>query len=168
MDKTRNYCHVVLRTDNADNPGIDGLTNFWVMGAQKQDGMLPAQVAIREAFAQRLCSMIAAEGDALITAVKAAGILEENKINLTALRKCFKTHAVVLQGHLPNASWPRQKRKYRESVDSILCTCLEFVMHADCEHVVFVKGLKGDINLNAIPRNRPRGRKRKLPETDET
>ncbi|CAK9086653.1 unnamed protein product, partial [Durusdinium trenchii] len=97
MDKTRNYCHVVLRTDNADNPGIDGLTNFWVMGAQKQDGMLPAQVAIREAFAQRLCSMIAAEGDALITAVKAAGILEENKINLTALRKCFKTHAVVLQ-----------------------------------------------------------------------
>lgn len=106
-------------------------------------------------FAQCLCRMICSEGDALTTSVKAAGIVDESSdINLTVLRKCFKTHAVVMQGHLPNSSWPRQKRKYRESVDSILCTCLEFLMHANCEHVVFAKALQGKINLNAIPQNR--------------
>ena len=36
---------------------------------------------------------------------------------------------------------------------SIVCTCLEFLLHGDCEHVVFIKAVEGEgnVNLRNIP-----------------
>ena len=161
VDKTRNHCHVVLRTDAPEKPQLDGLTKFWVMGAQKHDGLAPAQMSVNPKLAKRLCEMIVSEGHILIGHMKDAGIVEENQINVHVLHTMFKTYAVVMQGHLPNTSWPRHKRKVGEQVDSVLCTCLEFLMHADCEHVIFVKALQGTIILDTVPERLPRGRKRK-------
>ena len=46
---------------------------------------------------------------------------------------------------------------------SIVCACLEFLLHGDCEHVVFIKAVEGEgnVNLRSIPVVRTDGRKRK-------
>eukprot|EP00439_Symbiodinium_sp_Y106_P017038 s2075_g2.t1 len=60
--------------------------------------------------------------------------------------------------------WPRVRRRLQQPLPTVLCTCGEFMQHADCEHVVYVKALEnfqGAENLNNIPVLRPKGRKRK-------
>ena len=62
--------------------------------------------------------------------------------------------------------WPRSRRKVAMQVPKKLCTCLAFCMHGDCEHVVFVKAIEGDLNLGSIPVQQKKGRKRKQDARD--
>ena len=80
------------------------------------------------------------------------------------LHAYFKHTCSVMRGHLPNTSWPRHRRRSEISVDALLCTCPYFMMHAECEHALYVGALTEPAvaeGLKKIPTQRPRGRKRK-------
>ncbi|CAE7685615.1 unnamed protein product, partial [Symbiodinium sp. CCMP2456] len=84
------------------------------------------------------------------------------------LEYLFQDHCAVMRGHLPNSSWPRHRRRGGETVPSLVCSCCTFMMHGECEHVLFVRALLGDpvVNLKAVPVLRKRGRKRKQGSLD--
>ena len=82
-------------------------------------------------------------------------------MDVTELELYFVHHAAVLEGHLPQAAWPRFRRSTGLAVPTRVCTCLQFALHADCEHNSFVAALHGALPLDGIPKHAPRGRKRK-------
>ena len=169
----QNHVHVSLRTGPADSADPATLTQFWVMASLKQKQVSPAEMSIDPKFARLLCQAIAAEGQPLVASLVDLGVFKGERredLDVSVLRRCFLEHAVVMQGHLPNSSWPRQCRRLGEPVDAFLCTRLNFALHADCEHSAFVKALTGDpkVDLRSLPEQRRRGRKRKHGSTNGT
>ena len=118
---------------------------------------------VSQELARLLCAMLYKDGDDLTTLLVEAGILIAksgggHQLNRIVLKKCFVGHVVVSEGHWVTAYWPRGQAgdcRYR------VCTCVHHALHAECEHVKFVGGLRGSPNLNNVPVIRARGRKRK-------
>ena len=164
-----NYYKMHWRTDTTttDASGKDGATVFYVMRCSKVGDVLPAQATVTKETAQTVVGLIAKDGAALKDQLLKAGILKlENgleSLDLPALQFYLNKHCCVMKGHLPDSCWPRLRRKLQTAFPSIVCTCLEFMLHGDCEHVVFIKAVEGEgnIDLRNIPVVRTPGRKRK-------
>ena len=74
-------------------------------------------------------------------------------------------HCVTMVGHLAQAYWSRYKRETREEAPVILCTCLFYIQHAECEHEYFVSCMACGLPvLSTYSDTRRRGRKRKSTE----
>ena len=49
---------------------------------------------------------------------------------------------------MPNSSWPRHRRRGADTVPSVVCSCCTFMMHGECEHVLYERVLLGDPAVN--------------------
>ena len=115
-----------------------------------------------------LVDLLTCEGRQLERALKHAESVSGDDANQRLCEErlvyFFYRHAVVLQGHLPDFTGPQERRVLESHVPGLLCTCESFIMHAECEHVLFVRGLTEDLiamQFKSIPAQRRRGRKRK-------
>ena len=167
----RNYCQLWVRTDGQKaSVDADGLKTFWVLRAIKYKNVPPAAAAITKQDATMLANLIAAEGTELAKRLEESGIVNESKIlDVDRLRYYFQFHCTVMEGHLPNSCWAR-RRKQMGDWPTRLCTCHEFLMHGDCEHIIFVKALtdeKAAAALAKVPLVRKKGRKRKEASQDD-
>ena len=75
----------------------------------------------------------------------------DETIALEVLEDLFSKHAIVLDGHLGQHWWPRQWVASQTTAPSRLCTCHAFLMHAQCEHCVYVQALNKELQLDSIP-----------------
>ncbi len=124
-----------------------------------------------ERTARQIVGLIASGAKELAAELDRSGLVEGTaedgtwKVSCSTLSALFGQHAVVMQGDLPRALWPRFYRKSGSEAPVLLCTCSCFVLRAECEHVVFVSALQGRCNLSALPTHRAKGRprKRRLP-----
>ena len=165
-----NYYQVWVRTDG-QHQSVDaaGITTFWVCRSVKCGGVTPADAVITKEFGTCFANLIACEGPELEKWLVKSGIVTEvqaqkKSLNIDKLKEFFGRHCAVIEGHLPNSCWPRQQRKMQSSFRSIVCTCLEFLMHGECEHVVYVEALKcpeAAAAMENVPVIRKKGRKRK-------
>lgn len=175
----RNYFQIWVRTDgqkaSADPAGV---TTFWVLRARKYKDVQPAAAVITKDVATIVANLIAAEGEELARWLEKSGLVTSDQgtrvLDSDRLRNLFFFHCVVMEGHLPNSCWARRRAKLRDIWPTRLCTCQEFLMHADCEHIIYVKALtdeKEAAALAKVPLMRQRGRKRKTapvgPESQE-
>ena len=109
-----------------------------------------------------IAGLVCSEGEVLSRFLRNAGIstTRENSqgghFDLDKLEFYLTQHCVVIEGHLADRCWPRVRRKLQQPVPGKLCSCYEFLMHADCEHIVFIKAICGDqgFNLSNIPQLR--------------
>lgn len=159
----RNYRQVYIRTGEPTSASLEGMTTFWVLQSKSYQKLPPADAVVTKEVAEIVANLIASEGPALGKWLLKAGIVKDDELDVAQLQKYLQRYCAVLEGHLVQASWPRVHRKLKKAVPGKLCTCHEFCLHADCEHVLYVKALTGDptANLQNIPTQRPRGRKRK-------
>ncbi|CAJ1405087.1 unnamed protein product, partial [Effrenium voratum] len=159
----RNYRQVYIRTGEAGGTDVDGVTTFWVLQSRLQGGVMPAEAVVTPQVAKMVANLIASEGPQLEKWLCKAGIAKDGELELKALQKYMQQYCAVLEGHLAQASWPRVRRKLKKPVPGKLCTCREFLLHGDCEHVLYVKALQDDptADMRNIPTQRRRGRKRK-------
>ena len=77
------------------------------------------------------------------------GRVEQETLNvdrLEWLEYFLGVQCAVLRRHLADALWPLVLRRLKMPLPSTLCTCLEFMHHSDCEHIVYAKALQGDAN----------------------
>ena len=166
----RNYYQVFVRTDG-QRQSVDpaGITTFWVCRTLKFGGVTPADAVITKEFGTCFANLVACEGPELEKWLEKSGIVsnvaaQKKSVNVDKLKDFFGRHCAVIEGHLPNSCWPRQQRKMQSSFRSIVCTCLEFLMHGECEHVIYVEALKCPTSAAAmddVPVIRKKGRKRK-------
>ena len=169
---SKNYFQCYIRTDGVKN-SVDksGITTFWILRSMRHEGLMPAEAVITKAIGHRVANLIAAEGKELEKWLAESGIAQEDErtagskhLNLDNLRAAFANHCAVMEGHLPCSCWPRLHRKVKEPFPTVVCTCVEFLMHGECEHVIFVKAL-GNNTLAAMLEKMPvvakKGRKRK-------
>ncbi|CAK9008734.1 unnamed protein product [Durusdinium trenchii] len=142
---------------------MEGMTTFWVLQSRAHDKVTAAEAIVLPDVAETVANLIAAEGTQLEKWLAKGGIVREGRLELGALQKYMHRYCAVLEGHLVQVSWPRSHRKLKKAVPGKLCTCREFLLHADCEHVLFIKALQNDptASMQNIPTLRPRGRKRK-------
>ncbi len=170
LDGRRNHVVCSIRTDPGNKSSPDGVTTCYVMRSRKVKQAMPCDATIDSGFAETLVALVSSEGKALTDLLCKVGIVVEDgghrRVDRAMLDHFFHDHAVVITGHLSGRVWPRFKRATSQLTPGRLCTCYSFIMHADCEHVIFVKALQGDrgVNLAAVPTERPRGRKRKFEE----
>ena len=164
----RNYCKLWRRTDktSAATQSKDGYTTLWAMRARKFKKEMPAEASISLKTAESVADLVCCGGKGLAAVLRKCGIVESHqKLSVDLLEHYLAGHCAVLQGHLADAMWPRVRRRLQQPLPTVLCTCGEFMQHADCEHVVCVKALEnnqGAESLNNIPVLRPnKGRKRK-------
>ncbi|CAJ1345601.1 unnamed protein product [Effrenium voratum] len=159
----RNYRQVYIRTGEAGGTDVDGVTTFWVLQSRLQGGVMPAEAVVTPQVAEMVANLIASEGPQLEKWLCKAGIAKDGELELKALQKYMQQYCAVLEGHLAQASWPRVRRKLRKPVPGKLCTCREFLLHGDCEHVLYVKALQDDptADMRNIPTQRRGARKRK-------
>ncbi|CAK9026508.1 Ribosomal protein L15, partial [Durusdinium trenchii] len=159
----RNYREVYIRTGDTEGAGMEGMTTFWVLQSRAHDKVTAAEAIVLPDVAETVANLIAAEGTQLEKWLAKGGIVREGRLELGALQKYMHRYCAVLEGHLVQVSWPRSHRKLKKAVPGKLCTCREFLLHADCEHVLFIKALQNDptASMQNIPTLRPRGRKRK-------
>ena len=166
----RNYFHMYWRTDSPGSTAVDGMTEFWVMQARKtgNPGVAPAAAVINKDVGEAVVKLICSEGSDLDKMMEATGLAADGQLDVARLEYLFQDHCAVMRGHLPNSSWPRHRRRGGETVPSLVCSCCTFMMHGECEHVLFVRALLGDpvVNLKAVPVLRKRGRKRKQGSLD--
>ena len=136
---------------------------FWVLQSRLQGCVMPAQAVVTPQVAKMVANLIASEGPELEKWLCKAGIAKDGELELKALQKYMQQYCAVLEGHLAQVSWPRVRRKLKKPVPGKLCTCREFLLHGDCEHVLYVKALQDDptADMRNIPTQRRRGRKRK-------
>ena len=117
-----------------------------------------------QALARTLCAMLHKDGADPTALLVASGILEVQEgghhvLNRKALKTYFVDHVVVCEGHCVNAYWPRGR--HGDHVYKV-CTCVNYALHAECEHVKYACALcGGPPDLNSVPETKPRGRKRK-------
>ena len=165
-----NYFKLWRRTDktSAATQSQDGITTFWVMRARKFDKVMPADAVISQQVAESVGDLISCDGSQLHDALRKCNIVEgacgHETLNVQLLERFLDGHCAVIRGHMADALWPRVRRKLQKAMPSTVCTCLSFMQHADCEHIVYVKAMEGDEDaedLRAIPVLRPKGRKRK-------
>ncbi|CAE7236065.1 RPL15 [Symbiodinium sp. CCMP2592] len=162
----RNHFKIWRRTDKAK--GQDGITTFWVMRCQRHQDQMPADASIDQSTAETFADLLTLDGTELQRLLTRCGVAEgdanKQRLNANALDKLLGVHCAVFRGHLADSLWPRVRRRLQTPLPSTLCTCIEFMQHAECEHIVFVKALEGDAdaeNLNEVPILRKRGRKPK-------
>ena len=145
-------------------------TTFHVMSSQQVGEIMPASAVVSEEDATHIVELLISEGPRLEKLLVDTGIVSgdpgtpEWQVNLEALTHLLHNHCVVMEGHLPTAYWPRYRRATGELRQTIVCTCLEFCQHAECEHQVFVLGLRGGAGAPVLadaPLVRKKGRKRK-------
>ena len=164
-----NYFKLHWRTDakTTDASGQEGTTVFYVMRCSQINDLPPAKATITKETAQAIVGLIVKDGAPLKEHMLRLDILRSENgvqsLNLPMLDTYMNKHCCVMMGHLPDSCWPRLRRKLQTPMPSTVCTCIEFLLHANCEHVVFVKALRGDggVDLRGIPVVRPPGRKRK-------
>jgi hypothetical protein len=139
------------------------MTEIYVMRARRCGDTMPAEAPITRTIAETIAGLILSQGDTLIAALRVAGVVTEAlRPNLATMRELLCQHCCVITGHLVKAMWPRRSNKEAAKDFELLCTCLPFALHAECEHVVYVSCLRtGEPNLASLPAVRPRGRKRK-------
>ena len=170
LNGCRNHFKIHRRTSGTDADGAQGITTFWVMYAKKKDGVAAAEATIQEAQAKSVTALIVSEGLPLQELLCKCGVMTEDSkasVNESRLQELFLDLAIVMQGDLPNSAWPRKATELDFSVDSMLCTCLPFLLHAECEHVLFVKALENrGINLKNVRVVQKKGRKRKFAPAD--
>ncbi|CAK9008753.1 unnamed protein product, partial [Durusdinium trenchii] len=155
----RNYREVYIRTGDTEGAGMEGMTTFWVLQSRAHDKVTAAEAIVLPDVAETVANLIAAEGTQLEKWLAKGGIVREGRLELGALQKYMHRYCAVLEGHLVQVSWPRSHRKLKKAVPGKLCTCREFLLHADCEHVLFIKALQNDptASMQNIPTLRPRG-----------
>ena len=164
-----NYCKVYQRTSGTDADASKGITTFWVMQARKKGKVRAAEAEVAVAEAKLVTELIVAEGKKLEDLLCKCGCITNDARGRTIDEKrweeLFLNFAVVMQGDLPNSAWPRASRDLDVAADSVLCTCLPFLMHAECEHVLFVKALEDmeGVSLKGIRAVQKRGRKKRRP-----
>jgi hypothetical protein len=151
--------------------GVKAHTTFYVMQTHRVGDIMPAKAVISKPDADCVVSMITSEGPALEKILVKAGIVlgepwtDTWSVDFNVARHFFKDLCVVITGHLPGQYWPKYRKLTRERRDTTLCTCAEYVQHAECEHQVFVLGLlasPGEApDLESTPTIRKKGRKRK-------
>ena len=128
------------------------MTSLWVLRTVKHAGVMRAETVISAETAEIAADLMHKEGHALEAAMRKAGILQgekgEAELDVDKLEIYTCKHGVVLQGPLTNSMWPRVRRRLQLPMPSILCTCMEFLQHADCEHLVFTKALEGDSTID--------------------
>eukprot|EP00438_Fugacium_kawagutii_P009631 Skav214980 [mRNA] locus=scaffold508:78764:83263:- [translate_table: standard] len=165
----RNHFKVFRRTNGSDQDGASGMTTFWVMKARKREGLPAAEAEVLETDAKLLAELLCQEGKPLQELLCKCGVVKEHLSGMTVdekrLEELFLDFAVVMQGDLPNSAWPRAGRELDVPPQHPFCTCLHFLLHAECEHCLFVKALEGmdGINLANIREVERKGRKRKRP-----
>ena len=163
----RNFSKVYRRTSGTDSDGQTGMTTFWVMHTRKTGGSPAAQSEVCPTMAKQLVDMLVHEGKTLEKDMQTSKIIipekNTNSINEVALARYFLDMAVVMRGDLPNSAWPRSSKQLDMPAEALLCTCLPFLLHAECEHVLYVKALEDmdGFSLKHVRAIRPRGRKRK-------
>ena len=133
-------------------------TTFYVMAAGSVGTQgPPAKQMISEAIAGHIVDLIIHEGEELAKILKNTGIIsgefhdDSIRFNLDKHKMLLCGHCAVMTGHLPQNYWPRIHRRLDEESTTMLCTCPEFALHAECEHQVFVMSLQGQINFEALP-----------------
>ncbi|CAE6960638.1 RPL15 [Symbiodinium sp. CCMP2592] len=167
LDGKCNYVKVVRGTSAAESRGGQETTVFYVMRSTKVGDAMPADAVIDPERAQLLVDLLLLSGQQLAKKLRVCGLIKgksaEETLDLGLWQDLFCKHAVVVDGHLGRQWWPRQWRTAQTAAPSTLCTCYTFLMHAQCEHCIYVQALDktGSVNLNAIPMRRPKGRKRK-------
>ena len=105
-------------------------------------------------------------GDQVLKTLQRVGICKDGRPHVPDIERLellLGIHCVVIQGHLATRAWPRLFKISREHAPAAVCSCHTFLMHAECEHVLFVRALQGDaaVNLHDIPEVRAPGRPRK-------
>ena len=141
------------------------------MRCLKKKHLAPAQATVTKEQAEMIAGLISLEGAALKVQLTQAGILTTLEhgpnLDVDALKHWFCDHCCGMEGRLPNSCWPRLRKKLQAPWPSTVCTCLEFMLHGDCEHVAFVLVLQDEgkakprANLACIPVVRQTGRKRR-------
>eukprot|EP00439_Symbiodinium_sp_Y106_P061628 s794_g9.t1 len=90
-----------------------------------------------QALARTLCAMLYKDGADLTDLLVSSGILEVQEgghyvLNRKVLKRYFVDHVVVCEGHCVNSYWPRGRDG--EHIYKV-CTCINYALHAECEHV---------------------------------
>ena len=164
-----NYCKVYQHTSGTDADASKGITTFWVMQARKKGKVRGGEPEVDVAEAKLVTELIVAEGKKLEDLLCKCGCITNGARGRTVDEKrweeLFLNFAVVMQGDLPNSAWPRASRDLDVAADSVLCTCLPFLMHAECEHVLFVKALEDmeGVSLKGIRAAQKSGCKKRRP-----
>ena len=110
-------------------------------------GAHASEAIITKEIGHRVANLIAAEGKELEKWLSESGIAKEDdqtgskRLDLDNLRAVFTNHCAVMTGHLPCSCWPPLHRKVKEPFPTVARTCVEFLMHGQCEHVIYVKAL---------------------------
>lgn len=86
------------------------------------------------------------------------------KVRLTQLQASFGSHAIVIQGDLPQKYFPRC---YRHHPGKRICTCGTVTQRAKRPHVYYVGALEGELDLDNLPTRRKPGRKRAAAGTSQ-
>ena len=141
-------------------------TQFWIMRACAPGGLQPAESAVGQARGRLLMRLVASEGEDLEKLLYEAQLVKGTagggdwRLSVSDLRVLFEGHAVVFAGELSKKFWPKYHRQSREEIAPLLCSCPHFGRRAECEHVVFAKGLLNLIDLRSLPVLRKKGRRR--------
>eukprot|EP00438_Fugacium_kawagutii_P008368 Skav228124 [mRNA] locus=scaffold1220:246254:247684:+ [translate_table: standard] len=168
----RNFCKTYRRTSGTDQDAAVGITTFWVMHARKLCGVPAAELPVKQEKAKILTELICSEGKNLDVLLHQCGVLQKEErgatVDVQKLEDLFLDLAVVMQGDLPNSAWPRTAADLDLGSNALFCTCLPFLLHAECEHVIFVKAMEGidGMSLKEVRVVRKKGRKRKFEEDE--
>ena len=110
-------------------------------------------------MATLLVTAILEGGPKLETVMEDLSVLQPKvpKVSLKQLQASFGSHAVVIQGDLPQKYFPRC---YKHHPGKRICTCETFTQRAKCPHVYYVGALEGELDLDNLPTRKKPGRKR--------
>lgn len=136
-----------------------GETTFWVLRSEQVEETLPADNVVSEKMATLLVTAILEGGPKLETVMEDLSVLQPKvpKVSLKQLQASFGSHAVVIQGDLPQKYFPRC---YKHHPGKRICTCGTFTQRAKCPHVYYVGALEGELDLDNLPTRKKPGRKR--------
>ncbi len=158
--KLPNFAQVKLGTGSLQI-APDHVTTFWVMHAQRTHDRPPAEIPVVQENANIICGIIAATGQELTHLLSRAGIVvgvagsTEWSVNSARYHELLSRMAVVMDGELVRAHWPRLGRSLMETSSRCpyVCTCAAFGVYAECEHVLFVRALTNQgIDLRLLPK----------------
>ena len=142
---------VYQRTSGTDAGSSEGITTYWVMQARKNGKVRAPEAGVDAAKAKLVTELIIAEGKKLKDLLRKCGCITHAAHGRTIGEKrwevFFLDFAVLMQGDVPNSAWPCVSRDLDVAADSVLCTCLRFLMHAECVSMFFVNALD-DIRVN--------------------
>ena len=163
-----NHVSIVRQTGQLEHASLNVNTTFHVMRCLKVEGVQPADASVSMETAEHIVDLITSYGQKLQDSLYSSGVVQNEpftadwQVDFERMSFLLCSHCVVITGHLAAAYWPRYKRSAREQVPVILCTCLFYVQHAECEHEYFISCKEcGRPILADAPDTRKVGRKRK-------